>query len=484
MTEIDVEILKIIDETNKGDILCYIYSDNNLLDAVTLTEDLYEPAVTTLPSCPDQVIQIIAKDLLKSQSIGTIQFRLGLLLESSEPITLPMNSTLLECIPNEISTPTIQLKWYSKDLTMKKDEFFIEKYSENDIFSTMQNELEIEKLKNIGLKQLREEINISESARVSAMQKLQSIVEEYEKELGLLRKQIGFNPYDQLAVQQKQLEQEFMKMVSEWKNKEKEYIESILALEEEKYTQDLEISKLKAEGLLAQAELESCKNLLKIEKLKTDQNTDDDLELKIKLLEDEVSDKQRELDINKKIMNEALEQLSHFQAHNSFLRSHIEAIEDKMKNIIKESPPDIFKLVQNHLEAMSISVKAVQVTENIFKIDNESLHIFVNKNELMVQQGGHTTTFVEWIQRNKWKNDPNHKRSKSEENKSQSKESTSSIEMTLDVVPEVENDYEEEPPKKITTPVKSIVYNKGIKKSPSGKIIRNYSPILSKKKGK
>ena len=215
MTEIDVEILKIIDETNKGDILCYIYSDNNLLDAVTLTEDLYEPAVTTLPSCPDQVIQIIAKDLLKSQSIGTIQFRLGLLLESSEPITLPMNSTLLECIPNEISTPTIQLKWYSKDLTMKKDEFFIEKYSENDIFSTMQNELEIEKLKNIGLKQLREEINISESARVSAMQKLQSIVEEYEKELGLLRKQIGFNPYDQLAVQQKQLEQEFMKMVSE-----------------------------------------------------------------------------------------------------------------------------------------------------------------------------------------------------------------------------------------------------------------------------
>ena len=102
MTEIDVEILKIIDETNKGDILCYIYSDNNLLDAVTLTEDLYEPAVTTLPSCPDQVIQIIAKDLLKSQSIGTIQFRLGLLLESSEPITLPMNSTLLECIPNEI----------------------------------------------------------------------------------------------------------------------------------------------------------------------------------------------------------------------------------------------------------------------------------------------------------------------------------------------------------------------------------------------
>ena len=135
--------------------------------------------------------------------------------------------------------------------------------------------------------------------------------------------------------------------------------------------------------------------MLKIEKLKTDQNTDDDLELKIKLLEDEVSDKQRELDINKKIMNEALEQLSHFQAHNSFLRSHIEAIEDKMKNIIKESPPDIFKLVQNHLEAMSISVKAVQVTENIFKIDNESLHIFVNKNELMVQQGGHTTTFVE-----------------------------------------------------------------------------------------
>ena len=108
--DIDIEILSINHDSDKGDILCYIYADNNLLDAVTLTEDLYEPAVTTLPSFPDQIIQIVAKDLVHGQPIGTIQFRLGLLLESQSAISLPMNSTIIECIPYEITKPFIQLK--------------------------------------------------------------------------------------------------------------------------------------------------------------------------------------------------------------------------------------------------------------------------------------------------------------------------------------------------------------------------------------
>ena len=33
--EIDIEILSITRDGAKGDILCYIYTDNNLLDAVT-----------------------------------------------------------------------------------------------------------------------------------------------------------------------------------------------------------------------------------------------------------------------------------------------------------------------------------------------------------------------------------------------------------------------------------------------------------------
>ena len=108
--EIDIEILSITRDGAKGDILCYIYTDNNLLDAVTLTEDLYEPAITNLPSSPDQIIQIIAKDLLNGQSIGTIQFRLGLLLESQDAISLPMNSELIEYIPNELAKPFISFK--------------------------------------------------------------------------------------------------------------------------------------------------------------------------------------------------------------------------------------------------------------------------------------------------------------------------------------------------------------------------------------
>lgn len=480
--EIDVEIISIAHNNIKGDILCYIYADNNLLDAVTLTEDLYEPAVTTLPSYPDQVIQIIAKDLLRSQPIGTVQFRLGLLLESSEPVTLPMNSSLIEFIPAEIPKPYVQLKWYSKDNIPKTTENLLDKPEDNDIYKSMQSELEIEKWKNKGLKQLREEMNTSEMARVASVQKLQTIVDEYEKEIALLKKQIGITPYEQIISQQKQIEEEFFAAVNEWKSKEKEYIESIALLEEEKYQQDLEISKLKAESNLARLELETTKNILKVEKLKKEQTSQEELALKIKVLEEEINEKKRELEINKKITNEALEQLNHFQVHNTFLRSHIEAIEEKLQEFIKESPPDIARLVQHHLEALEIPVKSTQVTENIFKIENETLHLYFDKNELMAQQGGKTITFIDWVQKFKWKNKTNHKRSKSEDVKVQPKDLSAPVDAILDIVPEAELEHEEEPQKKPTTPVKAPSAAKALKKSPSGKIIRNYSPILSKKK--
>ena len=481
--EIDVEILTIIHDNEKGDILCYIYSDSNLLDAVTLTEDLYEPAVTTLQSSPDQIIQIVAKDLLRSQPIGTLQFRLGLLLESSDFVTLPMNSTLLESIPDEITRPYIQLKWYSKDSASKKEEI-LERNEESEVFKAIQSELEVEKWKNRGLKQLREEMNASEMARVVAMQKLQSIVEEYEKELTLLKKQVGFNPYDQFMEHQKNIEEEYIEAITEWNDREKEYIESIAKLEEEKHKQDIDISKLRNEGMLVKLELDTCKNLLKVEKIKKEQSSQEEMLVKIRMLEDEIDERQRELDINKKITDEALEQLSHFQVHNTFLRSHIESIEEKMQGMLKEPPPDIGRLVNHHLEALSVPLKVSQVTENIFKIGSETVHLYFDRGELMAQHGGKTIPFVQWIQHIQDKNEANHKRSKSEDHKLVSRDNACNLEAKLDIVPEEEGEHEDEPKRKPTTPVKFTGYNKSVKKSPSGKISRNYSPILHKKKGK
>jgi hypothetical protein len=480
--EIDVEILSIVHDSVKGDVLCYIYSDCNLIDAVTLTEDLYEPAVTTIPSCPEQTIQIIAKDLLRSQQIGTVTFSLGLLLSHTEPINLPMNLATIESLPTEVQKPFIRIQWFSKDQMKTPKDLQVDLKPDSEALKAVQSELEIEKWKNKGLKQLREEMNSSEMARVSAMQKLQSVVEEYEQEINLLKKQIGYNPYEQMITQQKQFEKEFYTAINEWKTKEKSYIDNISILEEEKYSQDLEISKLRAEGQITQLELETCKNLLKVEKIKKEQATQEELQLKIKMLEEEIEEKQKELEINKKITNEALEQLSHFQVHNTFLRSHIEAIEEKLQEFLKESPPDIEKLVQHHLRSLDLDLSIVQVTENIFKIDNETLHLFFEKTELMVQQAGKTNTFVSWLDKFNWKNNC-HKRSKSEDVKINTKEIQGSPEAALDVVLEEEVEHDEEPLKKQKTPVKPQ-NGKTLKKSPSGKILRNYSPILSKKKGK
>lgn len=481
--EIDVEILSIVHDSVKGDVLCYIYSDNNLIDAVTLTEDLYEPAVTTIPSCPEQMIQIIAKDLIRSQQIGTVSFNLGLILSQSDPVNLPMNVPIVDSIPSEISKPFIRIQWFSKDHMKTSRETVFDVKPDCDALKAVQSELEIEKWKNKGLKQLRQEMNASELARVSAMQKLQSVIGEYELEIGLLKKQIGFNPYEEMISQQKQFEDEFYNAISEWKNKEKSYIESIAILEEEKYSQDLEISKLRAEGQITKLELETYKNLVKVEKLKKDQASQEDLNLKIKLLEDEIEEKQKELEINKKITNEALEQLSHFQVHNTFLRSHIESIEEKLQDFIKDSPPDIEKLIQHHLRSLNLNLSIIQVTENIFKIENETLHLFFDRSELMAQQGGKTSTFISWLEKFDWKNSNLHKRSKSEDTIMHIKETQNNAETKLDIVPEEELEQEEEPLKKQKTPIKPQA-SKTLKKSPSGKILRNYSPILSKKKAK
>ena len=55
------------------------------------------------------------------------------------------------------------------------------------------------------------------------------------------------------------------------------------------------------------------------------------------------------------------------------------------------------------MEMLSISAEEVKITENIYKIDNESLHLFIKNGELMTQQNSKELTFVEWLQKNKWK---------------------------------------------------------------------------------
>ena len=54
----------------------------------------------------------------------------------------------------------------------------------------MKSELDIEKWKNTGLRQIREEMNASELARVSVMRKICSTADKYEKEISELKLQV------------------------------------------------------------------------------------------------------------------------------------------------------------------------------------------------------------------------------------------------------------------------------------------------------
>ena len=145
MNDLKLEILEICDKNFNGDAILYIYSDKNLLDAVTLKNNLKKPAVTSISSSPSQSIIIIAKDLENGQPLGTISFQLSLLLTSSTPIKLLLNYDGIQTISSEYETGYILIfcsETIEDDHTLQQ---LRENSRENDIYRAMKSELEIEK---------------------------------------------------------------------------------------------------------------------------------------------------------------------------------------------------------------------------------------------------------------------------------------------------------------------------------------------------
>jgi hypothetical protein len=84
MNEAKLEILQLSDDNFQGYAILYIYSDSNLIDAVTLKKDFTASVLIPINSSFLQTIQITAKDLQTGFHIGSVSFPLSLLIDTNE----------------------------------------------------------------------------------------------------------------------------------------------------------------------------------------------------------------------------------------------------------------------------------------------------------------------------------------------------------------------------------------------------------------
>lgn len=459
MTTLKLSILDITHPTFDGDAILYLYLDNELKDALTLTKEYKKAPTSTLEIYPDSVIQITSKDLNHGLFLGSCSFLSSLLIDNPSGVILPLNSeSLITNLENfSIPTLTLCLVTNAKQIKSPKNR---ENLRDSDIYKAIQSEIDLEKWKNTGLKQIREEMNSSELARVSVMQKICKTVENYEQDIAELKEKIAHKALmgnysgDTLKKMQNVLKDNR----ELWAAKETDYQSRISKLQEESAKRKQEISNLKQENSKTKEEISEL-NKNKGENL----IIHSELEEKQCYLEFALKNIKLELELNKSNLCEAVEQIVSFQNNNTKLRGYIEALEEKSERVVKDENFDILSLVHTHLDALSIHANVVQVTKNIFKIDNDSLYLFLANCELMTQQGPHTLSFVEWLQRNKWFVD-----GEDQCNNEKPKR--------LDTVPEEE--VEDEIP---VSPV--IVRKKAVKKSPV-KNLKEFSPILKKKSNK
>jgi hypothetical protein len=449
-----LSILEINHDSFKGDAILYIYIENELKDAVTLTTESKKPPTVFLEFSSDSSIQITSKDLNNGVYLGSLSFRASLLLENSESIILPLNSSTQITSLEPAVLPWIKLSMAANEKSLKSPKNR-ENIRENDIFRAIQSELDLEKWKNTGLKQIREEMNSSELARVSVMQQLCKTVEKYEREISELRNSIGQktliarNSHETL----KTMEEVLKASQTSWLAKQVFYEDRMKSLKCENLTRRQEILEIREKNLKMK------ENLKKIQENQETSENNRELIEKKELLEFTLKNLKLELELNKSNLHEAVDQIINFQNNNTKLRAYIENLEEKTEKLVKEQNFDILSLVNTHLDALSIQADVSQVTKNIFKIDNDSLYLFLSNGELMTKVGTETVTFVEWLQKNKWL--------------CEEEQATFEKPKRLDTVPEEEGEDEV-----LASPV--FEKKRNVKKSP-GKVVKEYSPILRKK---
>eukprot|EP00361_Fabrea_salina_P007213 CAMPEP_0202436108 /NCGR_PEP_ID=MMETSP1345-20130828/23090_1 /ASSEMBLY_ACC=CAM_ASM_000843 /TAXON_ID=342563 /ORGANISM="Fabrea Fabrea salina" /LENGTH=262 /DNA_ID=CAMNT_0049049373 /DNA_START=299 /DNA_END=1084 /DNA_ORIENTATION=- len=231
-----------------------------------------------------------------------------------------------------------------------------------------------------------------------------------------------------------------------WKSRETQLIQQLKQTEDEKSKLHSEISNLKNKVTVLESQNKYNESELKLQKLKNAQEDQEYLKTKIHDLENELSNLKFSYEEQTKLTREAMKQLDYAHEFNNELQAECGLLESKLKEwvgdyseeiVVRE--PSIEELLDNVTRSMTLPPQIEKVTDNIYRINKETVHLFVKNGMLYIEQGKKVLLFNEWA-----KEGSKHTRSKSETFTEMS--TVSEYSNNLYPVPE-EDEYYQPPPK-------------------------------------
>lgn len=177
------------------------------------------------------------------------------------------------------------------------------------------------------LQGLRRNIIKSENNRIYSLQKLYKYSGKYQDQVYELKKTIKNYPLDYEYYKKEALKEGEEDLIDK-EAKYKAQVLEVLELQEQKYNNNLTISKLKGEGNKLRAEICAIKKALEVEKLRDCAKNDYELQDDIKIIENDIQKAHEQIEMTDKMGQEMMEQIKKLHRHNKFLRHNIDIVED------------------------------------------------------------------------------------------------------------------------------------------------------------
>ena len=488
--EFRLTISGISSEYSEKDLAFYLYIQNTLLDVYTEIE----PNDIEWFKYLEGTLKISVVDLVvEENSPGEAFIQMHQLKDRWENNSSTAQLQLHK--NNQLQNTWIEVKYEFVESNSQPSE--IETLKDN--LSSAKRNLDFEKKRSENNTKLQEQLNVCELSRVSLLSKIEKLKVHYDsrikelcdiieklredlaesqtlKETDLVQKEKAKR--QAIMTQHNKLANTYAQELESWKSRETQLIQQLKQTEDEKSKLHSEISNLKNKVTVLESENKYNESELKLQKLKNTQEDQEYLKTKIQDLETELSNLKFSYEEQTKLTHEAMKQLDYAHEFNNELQAECGLLESKLEEwvgdyseeiVVRE--PSIEELLDNVTRSMTLPPQIEKVTDNIYRINKETVHLFVKNGMLYIEQGKKILLFNEWV-----KEGSKHTRSKSETLTEMS--TVSEYSNDLYPVPEEEEYYQ--PPPKSTPRTGSVVAS--LCRTPPRLSLKSFRPILNRRK--
>lgn len=296
---VDIEITLIKD---LPDVLCYLYLDGSLLDAISASN---EAMITSIPSTAKTVF-MVAKDSLTSEIIFKEEIFIDDLL--TKTLIIPEENPLIILHTRQNAESPSKLQPVSEPRNTLKSLAFVEEYQQKE---------------QSFLQDLLEKTEKREKSLAKEIKFLYSSYLEFVKNTKLRRH--PHNANDCL--------QEVEELCNGKNTKENVFLVQKDEVNQDIYKQNVEIAKLKADNNLLNIELESFKNELRLQKYKNEMNSVNELLNKKSMLLSVLDEKSKELTRKHVLALEMQNELRLLQDSHRSLQSYLYSMRKLCSNL-------------------------------------------------------------------------------------------------------------------------------------------------------